>query len=65
MAKYQINHYVDIPFGQLHIFTDSDETAKAEKLLNETPKILWEAWRDAAERYGKKIVKEAITKALK
>lgn len=59
MAKYQINHYVDTPFGQLHIFTDKTETIRAERLLNETPKILWEAWKDAAERYGKNIVKEA------
>ncbi len=59
MAKYQINHYVDTPFGQLHVFTDPAETRRAEKLLKETPKILWEAWKDAAERYGKNIIKEA------
>ena len=56
---YQINHYIDTPFGELHIFSDPAETAKAERLIKETPKILWEAWKDAAERYGKNIVKEA------
>lgn len=59
MARYQINHYVDTPFGQLHIFTDPAETAKADRLIKDTPKILWEAWKDAAERYGKNIIKEA------
>lgn len=59
MARYQINHYLDLPFGQLHIFSDPTQTARAEKLIKETPKILWNAWKDAAERYGKKIVKEA------
>lgn len=56
---YQINHFIDTPFGQLHIFVDPNEANKAKRLINESPKILWEAWRDAAERYGKKIVKEA------
>lgn len=59
MARYQINHYVDLPFGQLHIFTNPAETDKAERLIKDTPKILWNAWRDAAERYGKNIIKEA------
>lgn len=59
MARYQINHYVDLPFGRLHIFTNPAETAKAERLIKDTPKILWDAWKEAAERYGKNIVKEA------
>ena len=59
MAKYQINHYVDTPFGQLHIFSDPAETAKAGRLINDCPKILWNAWKDAAQRYGKNIIKEA------
>lgn len=59
MASYQINHYVDLPFGKLHIYADPNQSRKAEKLIKETPQILWEAWRDAGERYGKEIVKKA------
>ena len=43
MARYQINHYVDLPFGQLHIFTNPAETAKAERLIKDTPKIFLSA----------------------
>lgn len=59
MARYQINHYVETPFGQLHIFSDPAQTKKAKALIDGCPKILFEAYKDAAERYGKIIVKEA------
>jgi len=59
MANYQINTYVDTPFGQLHIYSDPQQSARAAKLLKDNPKILTLAWKDAAERMGKEIVKVA------
>ena len=59
MARYQINHYVETPFGQLHIFSDPIETKKAKDLIDKSPHILWNAYRDATERFGKIIIKEA------
>jgi hypothetical protein len=59
MAKYQINHYVDTPFGKLHVFSDPDETRRAEELIKRTPKILFDAYKDAAERFGKDIITKA------
>lgn len=59
MASYQINHYIDTPFGQLHIYSDPAQTARAAKLIKETPQILFNSYKDAAERYGKDIIKKA------
>lgn len=59
MVRYQINHYVETPFGQLHIFSDPVETKKAKDLIDKSPHILWNAYKDAAERFGKIIIKEA------
>lgn len=59
MARFQLNQYVDTPFGKLHIYADPEELARAEKLIKDTPHILWDAWKDACERYGKDIVKAA------
>jgi len=58
MAK--INQYIDMPIGNLHIYVDPAEQARAEKLLRETPKMLTAAFRDAAHRWGDQVVREAI-----
>ena len=55
----QINQYVETPFGKLHIFTDKEELARANKLIEDTPDILYDAYEDAAKRWGGKVVKAA------
>ena len=55
----QINQYVETPFGKLHIYTDPAELEKATKLIKGSSKILYDAYRDAASRWGGKVVKAA------
>jgi hypothetical protein len=59
MASVRVNTYIDSPFGRVQIYTDPEAQAKAERLLRETPKLLTKAYVDAAERYGKEILKMA------
>lgn len=59
MAVKQINQYVETPFGQLHIYADPVQLAKATKLIKDTPKLMFDAYKDAASRWGGKVVKAA------
>ena len=59
MSTVKINQYIDTPFGQLHIYSDPGQAEKADRLLRDTPKLLFKAYWDAANRYGKDIVKMA------
>jgi hypothetical protein len=58
-TKYQINHYLDTPLGRIHFYADPIQQKKAEKLIKDTPHILFDAYEDAAMRFGKEIIKRA------
>ena len=60
MARVQINTYVDLPVGRLHIYADRHDMERARVLLDNMPNILTEAYLDAASRWGGKLKKEAI-----
>lgn len=60
MAKTQINISVGSPFGPIDIYvTDKSKLEQARRLVENSPKILIQAYEDAANRWGGKVIKEA------
>lgn len=57
MATTQINFYTDLPFGQLRIFVDPHQNAKAIKLLKETPQAIARAYQKSTEAFANKVIK--------
>ena len=59
MAYTRINTYFDLPIGRLKLSSNKEELEKIKKLLDDMPELLEEAYYDAAQRWGKKLKKEA------
>lgn len=64
MASKSVNITVSTPFGDLQIYTDPKEQARAEELIADTPGMMEDAYYRATEKFGNQLLK-LVRKCLK
>lgn len=64
MASKSVNITISTPLGDLQIYTDPKEQARAEKLIAETPSIMSNAYDRATEKFGNQLLR-LVKKCLK
>ena len=52
MASKSVNITISTPLGDLQIYTDPKEQARAERLIDETPSIMIELLRNSAINFS-------------
>lgn len=57
MASKSVNITISTPLGDLQIYTDPKEQARAEKLIAETPSIMRNAYDRATEKFGNQLLR--------
>lgn len=57
MASKSVNITISTPLGDLQIYTDPKEQARAEKLIAETPSIMKNAYDRATEKFGNQLLR--------
>ena len=57
MASKSVNITISTPLGDLQIYTDPKEQARAERLIAETPSIMRNAYDRATEKFGNQLLR--------
>lgn len=57
MASKSVNITISTPLGDLQIYTDPKEQARAEKLIAETPSIMRNAYDRTTEKFGNQLLR--------
>lgn len=57
MASKSVNITISTPLGDLQIYTDPKEQARAEKLISEIPSIMKNAYDRATEKFGNQLLR--------
>lgn len=57
MASKSVNITISTPLGDLQIYADPKEQARAERLIAETPSIMRNAYDRAAEKFGNQLLR--------
>jgi hypothetical protein len=57
MASKSVNITISTPLGDLQIYTDPKEQARAERLIAETPSIMRNAYDIATEKFGNQLLR--------
>lgn len=67
MASKSVNITISTPFGDLQIYSDPKEQAKAERLISKTPHILTKGYSEGSEKFGNqllRIVRKCLTNGM-
>lgn len=57
MPTKSVNITLSTPFGNLRIYSDPKQQAKAERLITRTPSILTEGYRKGTEKFGNQLLR--------